>query len=155
MSLMPGIHNVSISSEKEKDISPIIRLEKDGETIINIEFTLTGMNRLINPITKDVSTFYIYIFLTYQNGGKDFEVISSSQIHCDETIVKENNIRFSAKLDVPKSKNFQNEDFVWNYYSIDIIHFDYEAEDGSDLNRILMSEKLFSTKLNIIQGKDD
>lgn len=155
MNLMPGIHNVSISSSEENTDDSIIKLEKKRQTIINLSFTLTGMNRLINPITSDVSTFYLYVLLTYQNGGKDFEVISSAQIYCDEDALKQNSISLSAKLSIPEDKVFPNEDFIWNYYSIDIIHFEREAEDGSDINRMLLSDKLFSTKLNIINGKDD
>ncbi|MBE1556070.1 hypothetical protein H4683_003191 [Filibacter limicola] len=60
MSLMPGIQRITIRSGKEHENSSIARLEKDGVTEIVLDFTLNGLKKLINPITLERDSLYIY-----------------------------------------------------------------------------------------------
>jgi hypothetical protein len=151
MNILPGVHHISITSSKEKEKSPIIQFESKGDTEIAIAFTLTGLKKLINPVTLNKMPFYIYIFLVYQNGGKNFEVISSTQFHCNKNHLNHDSLYFHTTLDIPKDKCFPDLDFVWNYYSIEIVYSETEAQDASDINYMFNNpgNSLFRAKLNI------
>lgn len=150
MDLKPGINNVFITNDKEE--GPILVLEKHKDNEIHLNFTLTGMMALREPLNENLKTFYLYIFLTYQHGGRETEVISSAQIHCNEDILESETLSFTTTLTVPAENLYSNRDFVWNYYSVKIAYIEKEAEDGSDLNYLLngIDNSLFQTKLNIV-----
>ncbi|GGB61309.1 hypothetical protein GCM10011409_43190 [Lentibacillus populi] len=150
MCLKPGINNVFITNDKNE--GPILVLEKLTDNKIHLNFTLTGMMALKEPINEKLQTFYLYIFLTYQHGGRETEVISSSQIYCDKDILESETLNFTTTLTVPAKKLYSNQDFVWNYYSVKIAYIEKEAEDGADLNFLVngIGNSLFQTKLNIV-----
>lgn len=144
----PAIQNVSIQIS-EKPYPWEANANHDVE--IKLEFSLFGINKRILPISNTIPPFYIYIFLVYQNGGKDFEIISSVDFYCDEKLVEKDHLQFSARLILPFDKNFSEEDFVTNYYYINIAYSESSLEDGSDLNTLVgaFNHSLFHTKLNI------
>ncbi len=148
--LKPGINNVFITNDKDE--GPILVLEKHGDNKVHLNFTLTGMMALKEPINDRLQTFYLYIFLTYQHGGRETEVISSSQIHCDTDILESETLSFTTTLTIPAKNLYLNRDFIRNYYSIKIAYVEKEAEDGADLNYLLngIDNSLFQTKLNIV-----
>src|SRR5690606_16417508 len=129
---------------------------KNNDNKIIINFTLTGMNKLRNLITDDLVPFHLYILLTYQHGGKDTEVITSSHHYCNEEILDNNYLEFSATLSIPSDKVFDNYDFKMNFYSLKIAYFERTAEDGSDLNFLLNNpyNSLFETKINVVIAGD-
>ena len=150
MDLFPAIHSVSIRSSKEDGDNNVIKFEKEGDTEIILNFSLTGMNKIIIPITNIRPTFYLYIYLAYQNGGKDFEIISSADIYCDEDLINYENLNFETVLDIPANKIY-SEDFILNFYYLNIAYSERAVEDGSDINTLLhrQDNSLFRTKLNI------
>ncbi|AUJ25149.1 hypothetical protein [Virgibacillus dokdonensis] len=149
MCLKPGINNIYINTDYAD--GPILVLKKEENNRIHLNFSLTGMNNLRSPINSKLQPFYLYILLTYQHGGKETEVISSSQIRCDQKILENESLDFKSTLPIPLSKVYTEFDFILNFYSVKIAYFEREAEDGSDLNFLLNDPycSLFSTKLNI------
>ena len=146
---MPGINNVFISKSgvitQDKDKLPV------NDVNINLDFTLFGLNRLVGPIENDKRFFYVYIFLVYYEGGRNFEIISSAQIYCDESILENDSVQFSTNLTIPDTNIYPDADFILNYYSLEIAYSERAAEDGSDINGMLKhsSTSLFSTKLDV------
>lgn len=136
VNLMPGIQRFSIEQNKQ------------NEKQVKISFTVTGMNRLYDHWYPK-KPFYLYVFLTYQNGGKETVVLSSSFIHFDETMLNKSTLNFTTTLEITNTDNERNENFLDNYYSAEIIYSDFEAQDGSDINYIFNhGERIISTKLN-------
>jgi hypothetical protein len=152
INLMPGVHHVSIWNQgQEKDKNPIIKINKHKNTKINVTFVLTGLNSLRDHITQERRPFYIYLFLVFNNGGKDFEILSNSDIYCNEKILAYDNVKFNATLEIPPISGFKDVDFLNNYFTFDIVYSEFEAQDGSDINLMINnhSNKLFSSKINL------
>jgi|SRR5690625_1039575 len=154
VNLSPGIHNVRIYAPNKEDDNFEISLNKKQNNKIHVEFYLTGLSKLKDPIDDNLNPFYLYVLLSFHNGGKDINFISSADIYCDEKILKQNNALFTTIVDVPGDLVYDEEDFLWNYYCLDIVYSPTSAEDGSDLYNLLRSEKLFSSKLNVIKEVD-
>lgn len=135
VNFLPGIQRVDVHlKDKNK---------------VKINFTVTGVNRLYDDFYPKKS-FYLYILLTYQVGGKETIVLSSSYIHIDETLLNKEALNFTTTLEITNTEVERNEDFLSNYYSIEIIYSDFEAQDGADINTIFYeNERLFRTKLNV------
>lgn len=155
LNMMPAIQRITIRSNNEHENSSSIRLEEDGPTEITVGFTLNGLRKLIYPITEEKSTFYIYILLTYNDGGRDFEILSSSEFHFKENHLEHDHLQIFTHLAIPYRRDYiEYEDFVENYYSLYIIYSEKEAEDGSDINFMLNNPGfiMFQTKLNIIKA---
>jgi len=154
MNLMPGIHNVKIHTDNsENNYEVSLCKKKDNE--LHVSFSLTGLNKLKEPINKKLTPFYLYVLLSYHDGGKDINIISSADVYCDEQMLRQHNIHFKTTVDIPVDFVFDDEDFIWNYYCLDIVYSPISAEDGSDLYRLLRSDKLFSTKLSICRVADE
>src|SRR5690606_28361600 len=114
-----------------------------------INFTVTGVNRLDDDFYPQKS-FYLYILLTYQVGGKETIVLSSSYIHIDETLLNKEALNLTTTLEKTNTEVERNEDYLCNNNSIEIIYSDFEAQDGADINTIFYeNERLFRTKLNV------
>lgn len=149
INLKPGINNVFISIGHETNNE--LMLVQDTNNDIYLNFTLTGTSKLRDTIHSLPQTFHLYIFLTYQHGGRETEVISSSQIYCDKLILSQDNTNFKTVLTIPSDKLYLSNDFILNYYALNIAFFEREAEDGADLNRLIygIENSIFNTKLNL------
>lgn len=139
----PGVNRVLI------DVS---RDENEREALVEFQFELNGLEKLTSPVEQEYPymDFYIYIFLTYYNGGKDFEIISSAQYFI-EINNEENELGLKILFTVPAANIYTEEDFILNYYSLDVFYSDKQAEDASDINMMLsnFANRLFSTKLEL------
>mgnify|MGYP001241801008 CR=1 FL=1 len=135
VNFLPGIQHVDIYLKNKNQVK--------------INFAITGINRLYNDFYPQ-KPFYLYIILTYQDGGRETIVLSSSYIHLNETMLNKETLNFTTTLEITNTEIEKNEDFLLNYYSVEIIYSDFEAQDGADINTIFYkNERLFRTKLNV------
>lgn len=154
---MPAINNVVINTPGEED-SPVIKLKQNDVTEIELTFTLTGLNRITEPIFNSKRPFYIYIFLIFHEGGIGYNVVSSSSFYCDDNSLNHESLKFYTKLDITTNDNIELENFISCYYELRICHTEFEPQDGSDINMLVghPAYSLFSTKLNIqTEGKSN
>lgn len=149
-SFLPGINHISITSGNTNESNTKIKLKQNEVTFINLSFTLTGLNKLIDPFNQK-RPFYIYIFLAYQDGGRNFEIISSSQYYCDEESLQNEEVKFVTTLEIPRDWSNSFEDFIAHFYNLNIVYSEDEAQDGSDINSLYFhpANSLLHTKLNI------
>lgn len=138
----PGINNIEIKQTK-------MTIEKEEPTFTTfLNFELSGFDHLKSPHNGEYLDFYLYIFLVYYNGGKDFEIVSSAQ-HFIEIEDVGNSALFQSTFVLPTEHPYED-NFILNYYSLEICHSDSSAEDASDINMMLSNtaNRLFSTKLD-------
>lgn len=150
---LPGITKFKIYNSYN-DESPLIKYNSMDQTEIFVEFTLTGLNKLINPYTNKPEEFYIYVFLFKQDGGIDTEVVSSSYFFCDESEFSSPFATFKSNVEITPNGSIGN--FMDTFYFLEVIYSKYEANDGMDLNYLVNNydNKLIRSKI-AFQGEDD
>lgn len=127
-----------------------IDLYKNKENVILFNFGISGLTKLNFPITGNVLPFYLFIAITFQNGGKEYEIISLSDIFVNDEMISQENIKFRGQLTIPGSKVYEN-DFVNTVYYLTVAHTYKEVTSEMELNSLLSpsGNTLFRTKLNI------
>lgn len=138
----PGVNKIEITTNLH---------ENKKENIVSLTFELSGLNRLKTPIELggELRNFYIYIFLVYYNGGKDFEIVTSAQ-HFTRLNKLSEKATFRTKFLLPSEHPYDTEDFIQNYYTAEIHYAEHQAQDGSDVNMMLGNAEstLFSSKID-------
>lgn len=150
--LLPAINQISIQLNDDAGNldKADIDLYKSKENVINYSFGISGLSKLKQPISDHVVPFYLFTAITFQNGGKEYEIISLADILVDDYLISQHNIRFNGELSIPPSKIYEN-DFVNTAYYFTIVHTHKEITSEKELNLLLSSyeSSLFRTKLNI------
>lgn len=121
-----------------------------NQYIVHLQFELNGIHKLIEMMTHNIvdKYFHIYVFVIYYQGNGDFEIVTSAQ-HRTRLIDIDDKPTFETAFLLPEEHPYGNENFVDNYYTIEMHYSERSAEDGSDINMMLGNSKsnLFSTKL--------
>lgn len=125
--------------------------------IVDLEFELKGIHKTLDlPVPMDNHDFfYLYIFVVYYRSDSDFEIITSAN-HAIRRDSVDNEATFKTKFLLNEEHPYSDEDFVNNYYTLELHCRDRSAEDGSDINMMLgnLNTTLFSTKL-IFERQDE
>lgn len=147
LDLLPGINFFSIHND---DGNSNIELYKTKDNHIKFTFEVTGLTKLKNPITDYVNPFYLFTAITFQNSGRDYEIIALSDIFLDEEKLSQDSLKFIGQLNIPYSKVYKN-DYVNTMYYFIIAHTYKEITSEDEMIRLLSpyDNLLFRTKLNV------
>ncbi|WP_339147624.1 hypothetical protein [Sutcliffiella sp. BMC8] len=149
--LLPALHTFTLRNPNNKQDFLINLKEMDGQCL-EVKFDLSGLDKLVNPITGKRVPFYLYLFLFHQKGGKEVEILSSASFYCDENKLEIGNLGMETPLKLPEDIESLIGDFTNNFFSIELLYSPKELEDGSDLNLLLNNpeSRLFKSKVAII-----
>lgn len=150
--LLPALHRFSIRVPNSKDDFPLINLKEMDVKSIEVDFHLSGLDKLIDPISGERLPFYIYLFFFHHKGGNEAEILSSADFYCDENKLEIGNFSIITPLKLPDDIESLVDDFTYNFFSIELLHSPKEIEDGSDLNFLLNipDNRLFQSKVAIV-----
>lgn len=152
---LPGITDIKIYNYEFPDEN-LVMFYPGGRTEISVEFTLTGLNMLRDYLSDEMREFYINVFLLKQIGGKETEIISHYSFHCDESFKYKEYATFISSLNFRTDENENTGDFINEFYFIEIIYSEKEAENGSDIYSILNNDenRILRTKLMFTNGEE-
>jgi len=153
---LPGITDFRVYNYEYPD-ETLIMFSPGGRTEVVVEFKLTGLNMLIDYITNEMRDFYINVFLLKQIGGRETNVISHNSFYCDDRFGNDSYASFMSSLSFMTEEDENTGDFHSEFYYIEIIYSENEAEDGADINSILNDDdnRILRTKLMFTNGDTD
>ena len=138
----PGVNKIEINTNLH---------DNKEEYLVDLKFELNGLNRLKAPVELggEFRNFFIYIFLIYYDGGKNFEIVTSAQ-HFTRLNNLDEKATFRTTFLLPSEHPYEPEDFIQNYYTAEIHYAENQAQYGSDVNMMLGNAEstLFSSKIN-------
>ncbi|MEY9980435.1 hypothetical protein [Lysinibacillus sp. RC79] len=107
--------------------------KRDKDNYIDIRLRLTGIPYLIGPFDDETRAKFIYIYLVYQNGGRNFEIISSIDTYFPKDALEKDFIEVSARLDVLPNQVYET-NFVSTYYYVIVGTRENQIQDENEID---------------------
>lgn len=115
------------------DLYNTVVFKRNKDNYIDIRLRLTGIPYLIGPFDDETRAKFIYIYLVYQNGGRNFEIISSIDEYFPKDLLEKNFIEVSARLDVLPNQVYET-NFVSTYYYVIIGTRENQIQNENEIN---------------------